>query len=401
MFLLAVTAALVATTALQLSAMQTDDEAVELRLDALAIASAGRNEIRVLHAGGSSLEASALRALVVVDGAVWFDDSLPGPPVKWELGDARTIGPLTGVLPVGARVEVTLTDRVAGEVLTEFTTRAASPTAPSVPDATGFTVDLLLDGTSDVIVEPPTGIVIEAAVSHPQGRKFIRIVYADFSGFDGIAWQGLRDDGSGGDRVAGDGIYAGTALVPVNATSGSVIVTVGAVDFNGTKTADTGSIQLLVRNEATERTLNPNGAPAPGNLTCPSGIGAIRRVEYSLNGQTLVPQLAGYVHQGDHVEALVTLADGCTNIQVTFASYGAPGPSFSWDGARSQSLYDVDTRTITTGQALFQVDVPLCYFTIDLARGPAITTFGSPTSDVYYSRQGRLIDTDSGGLTAC
>lgn len=372
-----------------------------LQLDAVLLARPHDAAVTILHAGGGTYDPSGLRAIVTVNGTIQYDGQA-GSPGKWALGDSLVLSPLAGPIPADARVEISLVHVLAGKMVASAETLAAPPRNMAGGSQAGFTMTLkLAGGASPVVLEPPAGVLVEANVTHPDGRKMVRYVYANLLGLDGIAWQLLADDGTNGDAVAGDGTYSGIALIPINATSGVSQMNATAVDFYGNSIAATSNVTILARNEVTEQSANPTGSPAPGGTTCPAGRAAIRSVQYQLNNATLIPRLSGQIQQGDHVKAVVTLADGCANIQVTLASYRATSPVFSWQNATSDVLHGSNTTTIASGQGLLAIDVPACFFSVHLARGSVLTTFGPDTSNNYYSRQDRLLDSDRGGVTPC
>lgn len=400
--LIAITVTMVAAASLSFDQASSRPSTSEIRLDMHLFAQAGRTSVSLLHDGGSRLDAGELRAVVTVNDTVWFDGPAGTAGSPWDVGDVLQVGALPQALPSGARVEASIVSRAAGSILATASGQAATPPRPVDAAAPGFAVDLRIERSSQsVVVEPPAGLLVEAAVEHPAGRKFIRFVYADFRGFDGVDWQELRDDGTHGDRVTGDGIYSAVTLVPINTTSGEAKVRATAVDFNGRRASDEETVTILVRDEVTEQMLNPYGSPL-SNLTstCPAGTAAVTSTAYEIGG-TLASRLAGNVRQGDHVKAVVTLARGCNGTDLTLAAYRAPGPVFSWRSAEDQLLDDVDTKVATSRQLVLEVDVPSCYFAIYLVRGPPLPGFGPEGTNNYYSRQGRLIDSDNGGTMAC
>jgi FlaG/FlaF family flagellin (archaellin) len=398
--LLGITVTIASAAALHAGAF-SQEKPLPMQLSILPLAQAGQRGVQVLHGGGSALDAGELRAQVAVNGTVWFDGDASPAARDWRIGESIDVGPLPQALPPNARVEVSLAHRAGGQLLATAQTLAASPQATRA-GSPGFSVDLTLaGGAGETTLEPPAGLLVEAAISHPEGRKVVRFVFADVQGLDGIDWQELRDDGSNGDRVSGDMVYSAVALVPINATSGTANVTATAVDFNGTRVSDAAAVRILVRDETTELSLNPTGSPAPGASTCPAGNAAISSILYQVNGRVLVPRLAGSLHQGDTVKVSITPAAPCAGLVVTLASYAAMGPSFTWDGAANMTLHDVATLTLGASPVLLEVDVPNCYFSVALARGAPLASFGPASSNNYYSRQARLLDADNGGTTPC
>lgn len=400
--LLGVTITIAGVAALNAADVFEPERGSAMRLDLGLFARPSQDVVTLLHQGGQAVDAQDLRALVLVDGAVAYDANASMVSHVWRFGEPLDVGPLSSPIPVGARVDVTIAHRAGGEVLASMWTRATLAQAAG-PAAPGFAIGLTLagGGASEIVLQPPAGLLVEARVDHPDGRKLIRSVFADLTGADGVIYEELRDDGVNGDARMSDGIYSAVAIVPVNFTSGMATVTATAIDFNGSMVSDATSLLILTRNEATEASLNPTGTPVPGGSICPAGIAAIRNVEIQLNNATLATGLAGQVRQGDHVRAKITLADGCSNVEVTLASYMAAAPFFTWENARSQVLFDDRTVLMATNETILDVDVPLCMYSIDLAIGPLLPTLGPATTNNFYSRQGRLLDSDNGGTTPC
>jgi hypothetical protein len=82
-------------------------------------------------------------------------------------------------------------------------------------------------------------------------------------------------------------------------------------------------------------------------------------------------------------------------------SYTAPDATFVADHAAQQKIFDVDTQTFGPGTHSLCVTVPDCYFQVDFVCGLPIDKFGPAGSNIFYTPQGRLIDSDNGGKNAC
>lgn len=124
-------------------------------------------------------------------------------------------------------------------------------------------------------------------------------------------------------------------------------------------------------------------------------------ITYKVNGST-VGSLAGNVSSGDHVEICFNLSGDGDATMFTLVSYSAPGPTFDANTAAQQIIFDVDTKTFSgSGTCCLSVDVPSCYFQIDLVKGCAITHLGPNGSNNFYSSQGRLIVGLNGGTGTC
>ncbi len=129
---------------------------------------------------------------------------------------------------------------------------------------------------------------------------------------------------------------------------------------------------------------------------CPSADKVLLGYNYLLNGTTTVSQLRGNVNAGDHVKVNFTLAAGCENQEFSLVSYKAPSYIFDANTANQQSVFDSATGFFSAGLNMMEIDVPKCYFQIDLVRGGVIEHLGPAGSNNFYGAQGRLIDADNG-----
>ncbi len=83
---------------------------------------------------------------------------------------------------------------------------------------------------------------------------------------------------------------------------------------------------------------------------------------------------ASLVVAGDIATGTFTVASGCTDVQVSLASYSAPGATF----ALPQTLFDAASVTKSAGTWTLTATVPPCFYQVDLVRGPYIQTL-TPT----------------------
>lgn len=97
----------------------------------------------------------------------------------------------------------------------------------------------------------------------------------------------------------------------------------------------------------------------------------------------------------------VTVAQGCTGVQLSLVSYQAPSGTYSEQTADQQVLYRSTTQTLSAGSYTLSVDVPSCYYQLDLVYGSPIQQLGPAGTDNFYGKQGRLISTMTGGSSVC
>lgn len=94
----------------------------------------------------------------------------------------------------------------------------------------------------------------------------------------------------------------------------------------------------------------------------------------------------------------VSVAAGCTST-VRLVSYTAPSGTFDAQTASQQVIF---AQTVLQPNATsLTVDVPSCFYQVDLIYGDAITQLGPAGSTNFYDAQNRLIATTTGGTTTC
>lgn len=119
---------------------------------------------------------------------------------------------------------------------------------------------------------------------------------------------------------------------------------------------------------------------------------------YEINGCKIVNDISGQLHQGDVVKVIFTISGPGT---VSFVSYTAPDSYFNANDADQQKLFDVATGTYTkAGTYSLTIVVPCCDYQVDFICGLPIDVLGT-NSNVFYTPQNRLHDSDNGGSTSC
>jgi hypothetical protein len=118
-----------------------------------------------------------------------------------------------------------------------------------------------------------------------------------------------------------------------------------------------------------------------------------------------VADLSGHVRAGDRVRAEATTTADCDGATFALVSYEAPGPTFRRDTADQQTLFDHVVASPCCGTAprlsLGPIAVPGCFFQVDLVLGQPLAHLGPAASTSFYGDQGRLVDMDNGGASAC
>ncbi|HVL48939.1 MAG TPA: choice-of-anchor X domain-containing protein [Candidatus Thermoplasmatota archaeon] len=397
MLLVGVTASLVAGASLGL----VSTSGAPLPPSGLALAAAaleGSDHVTLVHAGGETFSGGSLRVVVTVDGRKAHDAPLAAE--RFGLGDAVAV-PVAQTLALGGAVSVAVIDVARGHTLATAELDVSGAVVPRVDPPPAFTMRLrVLGAGSPIVLAPPAEILVEADVSHEAGRKNVRHVYVDLTSMKGPAWAALRDDGAGGDRLAGDGVWGALVLVPRDVSGGSKTLDATAIDFDGRRATASVVVELVRRLEATEESANPTSTPMPDARTCPGGTGAVAGYRYGISGAAAA-DLGGAVRPGDHVTAYVTIAPGCANVTVSLVTYRAPSAAFSWETAGGQTLFDSATAVLGPGEHALEVDVPDCHFQVSLVLGLPIVAQGPEHTNNFYSRQNRLLDADNGGDRSC
>jgi hypothetical protein len=113
---------------------------------------------------------------------------------------------------------------------------------------------------------------------------------------------------------------------------------------------------------------------------------------------TLAP--GGITIAGGMATVTFTVAEGCSNVELSLVSYSAPSGTFNEQTASQQVLYRSDTNTFDAGVHTLTVAVPSCYYQVDFVYGAPIQQLGPAGTNNFYGKQGRLIQALNGG-SAC
>ena len=114
------------------------------------------------------------------------------------------------------------------------------------------------------------------------------------------------------------------------------------------------------------------------------------------NQVTLSPPLSGKLLSSDTgIKVVFTIAAGCTNVQISFASYKMPQKTY--DANQKQELYSSATGSFSAGKHELSIRLPPCYYQVDFVSGSVLSYVGPPSS--YYGS--RLIDAAHSGNPTC
>ncbi|MFA5861332.1 MAG: type IV pilin N-terminal domain-containing protein [Candidatus Thermoplasmatota archaeon] len=235
--LIGVTVALVGAAALQLTQAGTPEMAIRLAMTATGNSTA----ITLLHAGGSSLDEGQLNVLVTVNGTRALQTAAGPVGARWSVGNALVI-PLSEPLPPG-QAEVTLVHVDRSEVLATAAIYFRSNAAALTP--AGFTLEATLNGGVNSTITAPGQVLATVAVTHPDGRKMVRYVFANTTGVDGPSWAALRDDGTHGDAAAADSTWSALLAVPFSSIRGDRTLGFTAVDLAGASASTTAMVNVV------------------------------------------------------------------------------------------------------------------------------------------------------------
>lgn len=235
-----------------------------------AITDAQGLTIRLIHQARNDLDPSQFHAVISTSQGVAFSGQLAPASQTWKIGEALPLT-MASALPWGSQVDITITSERTHAVVAMARVPIPFPSAASVAPL-GSTLQLTANATgSPPEFKPATPLQLEATVNYPGGRKLIRYVYANLAAINGSSWEVLRDDGTGGDRFAADGIYSALLLVPGAAPDGVGNISAYAVDLDGNRVGATINVDVD-RFEVLLSILDPTASKALRT----SGSGCIR-----------------------------------------------------------------------------------------------------------------------------
>lgn len=231
--MLAMTTSVVGIGAVAVTAWSRPADAPET-LTMSATAMAGADQLELLNQGGTPIDAGDLVAVVSVNENVVYRGPAAPPGTIWQPGGALSI-PLGASPPPGARAAATIVDEATGAIVASAWLAIPMSETPATTSAS-FSLTAMLGGSGIFDLIPGDPLRIDVTVEHPEGRKYVRYVYADLSPLGGGSWFALSDDGTAGDLMASDGVFGGLTIVPSTASTGPVTLSVHAVDLDGART---------------------------------------------------------------------------------------------------------------------------------------------------------------------
>ncbi len=139
--------------------------------------------------------------------------------------------------------------------------------------------------------------------------------------------------------------------------------------------------------------LSPGVSKAATTTTCaPVKVSNINTATPSTNQVAYTFNVPG---QGQPATAQVKAGAACVDQEVSLVSYKAPAAN--GQPLTNQIINDSQTKLTTSGVVDFTVQVPNCYYQVDLVYGQPLDLSTGQT----YSSQHRLIDAANGGNQTC
>lgn len=238
--------------------------------------------VNVTFREGTSFPTDAATFALLLDGAPLSAHAIPNQLAagRFSPGDVMRF-PVAGGVSPGANLTFFAVDADTGDVIGRaFASVPASGSLPSfsassvVASAVSFSPATLTADGANV-----TTIRVSLAASH--GVALTKSVIADLSSVGGGSLL-LRDDGTGGDAVANDGVFSGqfsasSGALPAGAAGGSATIPVTVTDILGRATSGgSGTLSLAAAATAT----SADFAAALANATSATnvlGVGGISR----------------------------------------------------------------------------------------------------------------------------
>lgn len=190
----------------------------------------------------------------------------------------------------------------------------------------------------------------------------------------------LIDTAVGGTRICRSATT--TTALPTTTTVRSTTTTARPTTTTTVRPTTT-TTQPVTTDECTKR---PKNGLIAYDYTI-KGADGVERTERRLHGN---------VKSGDEVTVHFTVADNCEE-RYSLVSYESPNDDFTPDGIVNQKFFESDTGVFAAGDHELTVKVPECFFQIDFIRGEVIEDLAAAGRGNWYAKQGRLIDSDTGG----
>jgi uncharacterized repeat protein (TIGR01451 family) len=137
---------------------------------------------------------------------------------------------------------------------------------------------------------------------------------------------------------------------------------------------------LAIQSPHAGATIVRSAASQYSSSACPAGAAAVTMSDFHVDASKNL------------ASATFSVVSGCPATEISLASYKAPSATFSLP----QTLFQSSTNTFTAGASYtMSVDVPSCYYQVDLVVGGVISDF---STGLYGARK---IASLNGGTTSC
>lgn len=295
-------------------------------------ADAGASSVLLTLMDGGPVRLDGARVVLVVDG----DDltgaqelAAPAAPGVLAQGGSLRVHLASGTLAEGARVGVLVADRESNKPHGVAVATVQGPTRMPAYVASEPSVDAVAVDPAVLTVDGQSLATLTARVSATHGLRLVHAVTVDLTPLGGSSQAPLRDDGEGGDALAGDGVW--TARVAALAHAFEVMPSVETVRL------DVAARDVLGKTATGEAVLSVRPAPmskvAPGaqwrDLPASDEVRWVNLTGFTFRDPALL--------DGDQVQVRVSDLSG-TAAWTALVSFGSPATCGGQPGVASVRL---------------------------------------------------------------
>ena len=215
---------------------------------------------------------------------------------------------------------------------------------------------------------------------------------ADDTAMSGVTVQLFSDKDHNGTLDSGDG--AAIASMVTKANGAFSFGNLPAGEYFVQEITPSGFVRTLPT-VSSFYTINATaGSSSTGNnfdnfqiCPCASDLSSYYFTDHGCHYSTM----SGNVHASDTISVTFTVKAGMTD-EFHLVSYTAPDSYFNANDAYEQKVFQQAGGTYGPGTHTITIKVPTCDFQVDFICGSVIYNFGPAGSNIFYTPQGRLIN---------